>query len=669
MTSQNNVLEGFRERHLCENVSSPFSGGVLSEAETSDRVGLGRNIPLSTSVGHVGGVATNLNENGTLHGNGRVVSPEQKIQNPIMMEVQASNNMRQDVALDKKVPISSFRTRGGEECNGAPHQSNLLHSDVAILAAGEPNDPHDTEMDYENEEYILQLEEWIKRKLCEYIPPAPRYLLITDMGSNKFSKEPAWSQMFLLDKTLQTDTSKFPIMKKFFKDDKSYMSLEIPDPEANKELIERLLKTERIGRCKVKITKDPFKNTTKGVVTDADAFFEDTADVIVKNLLQSKGVIDIRRLGKSSSYLLTFDHLLCPTELKFPQIGRSFKVREYVPPPLRCFHCQRYDHLLKNCRGRKEPSTPPICARCGEEGHSDKTFNQGRVIGECSKEPRCPNCKGTHVAGSKNCPTQQEHKKVCELMVYHKITKQEAKKRVFGDKNKMTASKVVAATSNPTPINEATKNLDNELKKLIEEKMNSIEKMINQASLMQSNDINPNNVVNNTEKNENAIVEEKIAVAIKQAEDRYKVALQESENRNKTLLQSQQHDYDKRLKDLEDKNTNLIKRIDELSETNKYLQEQNNVYQQKSENDRQTIENLRKQLAEYKKKSESISPPRKNTKFVDSSEKPKVSAPQIDLIQGSTNPVPKYSSKPGVKPTPLGKHEKSTRNSGKQNRQ
>ena len=132
MTSQNNVLEGFREGHLCQNVSSPFSGGVLSEAETSDRVGLGRNIPLSTLVGHVGGVATNLNENGTLHGNGRVVSPEQKIQTPIM----------------------------------------------------------NIEMDYEEEENIQEMEEWIKEKLCEYIPPAPRYLIITDMGSNKFSKEP-----------------------------------------------------------------------------------------------------------------------------------------------------------------------------------------------------------------------------------------------------------------------------------------------------------------------------------------------------------------------------------------------------------------------------------------------------------------------------------------------
>ena len=269
--------------------------------------------------------------------------------------------MRQDVALLNQVPISSFRTRGGEECDGAPHQSNLLHSDVAVSAAGEQNDPHDTEMDYEDEENIQEMEEWIKEKLCEYIPPAPRYLIITDMGSNKFSKEPAWSQMFLLDKTLQIDSSKFPIMRKFTKDDKSYMSLEIPDPEANKELIERLLKIERIGRCKVKITKDPFKNTTKGVVTDADEFLESTPDVILKNLLHSKGVIDIRRLGKSNSYLLTFDHLLCPTELKFPEFGRRFKVREYVPSPLRCFYCQKYDHLLKNCRCRKQPSTPPMC--------------------------------------------------------------------------------------------------------------------------------------------------------------------------------------------------------------------------------------------------------------------------------------------------------------------
>ena len=65
------------------------------------------------------------------------------------------------------------------------------------------------------------------------------------------------------------------------------------------------------------------------------------------------------------------------------------------------------------------------------------------------------------------------------------------------------------------------------------------------------------------------------------------MALQELENRN-----------DKRLKDLEDKNANLIKTYDELSETNKYLQEQNDVYKQKPEDNQKPIENLRRKLAE-----------------------------------------------------------------------
>ena len=142
-------------------------------------------------------------------------------------------------------------------------------------------------------------------------------------------------------------------------------------------------------------------------------------------------------------------------------------------------------------------------------------------------------------------------------MVYHKITKQEAKKRVFGEKNKTTASKVVAA-GNPMLNNEAVQNLDQELKRFLEEKINSIEIMINQASLKQTTAINPDNV-NSSGKNENAIVEEKIAAAIKAAEDRNKVAIQESENRYQKLLQSLQLDYDKRLKVLEDKNANLAR--------------------------------------------------------------------------------------------------------------
>ena len=119
---------------------------------------------------------------------------------------------------------------------------------------------------------------------------------------------------------------------------------------------------------------------------------------------------------------------------------------------------------------------------------------------------------------------------------------------------------------------------------------------------------------------------------------------------------------------MEDKNANLMKTYEELSETNKYLQEQNDVYKQKSEDNQKTIENLRKQIAEYKSKSESVSPPRKNTKLVDSSQKPKLSKPPIDAIPGPTNPMLKNSSKAGGKQTSIEKTEKSARNTSKHSR-
>ena len=110
----------------------------------------------------------------------------------------------------------------------------------------------------------------------------------------------------------------------------------------------------------------------------------------------------------------------------------------------------------------------------------------------------------------------------------------------------------------------------------------------------------------------------------------------------------------------------LSQRCNELSESNKVLQDQNNVYKQKSTEDKKTIESLMKQLAEYKNKSDNISPPRKNLKLVDSSEKLKTSTPTMEVIPGSNNPIPKFSSKPGAKPTPMGKNDKSGRNSSKQ---
>lgn len=37
----------------------------------------------------------------------------------------------------------------------------------------------------------------------------------------------------------------------------------------------------------------------------------------------------------------------------------SYFVSKYVPPPLRCYKCQRYGHIV--CRGKQR------CAKCGGE--------------------------------------------------------------------------------------------------------------------------------------------------------------------------------------------------------------------------------------------------------------------------------------------------------------
>ncbi|GFT13430.1 uncharacterized protein TNCV_3200611 [Trichonephila clavipes] len=65
-------------------------------------------------------------------------------------------------------------------------------------------------------------------------------------------------------------------------------------------------------------------------------------------------------------------------------------VRPYIPNPLRCFQCQRFDIQKQSCRGQ------PTCSRCAEVGHDSA---------DCKAKERCVNCKGDHSSFSRSCPT------------------------------------------------------------------------------------------------------------------------------------------------------------------------------------------------------------------------------------------------------------------------
>ena len=58
------------------------------------------------------------------------------------------------------------------------------------------------------------------------------------------------------------------------------------------------------------------------------------------------------------SVMLVFDNTM-PSEIHIGWL--NYKVREYIPHPLRCFKCQRMGHTAQQCKWRQR------CAKCGGE--------------------------------------------------------------------------------------------------------------------------------------------------------------------------------------------------------------------------------------------------------------------------------------------------------------
>lgn len=93
-----------------------------------------------------------------------------------------------------------------------------------------------------------------------------------------------------------------------------------------------------------------------------------------------------------------------------------YAVRPYVPPPLRCYKCQKFGHVAAVCRGKQR------CARCGGE----------HEYGKCGQgvNPKCCNCGGEHSAGYGGCQVRKKAVKVQNVRMTEGITYAEALKKV-----------------------------------------------------------------------------------------------------------------------------------------------------------------------------------------------------------------------------------------------
>ena len=136
-----------------------------------------------------------------------------------------------------------------------------------------------------------------------------------------------------------------------------------------------------------------------------------------KRLQTNKGGVK----SDSLSVLVVFEKIL-PTEVRMGWF--NYRVREYIPQPLRCFKCQRMGHTVQQCKGRQR------CAKCGGE----------HDYGKCNKDAKlkCCNCGGEHSAAYAGCVVQKQAKEAQRYKIENKVSYAEAVKSVATNERKQS---------------------------------------------------------------------------------------------------------------------------------------------------------------------------------------------------------------------------------------
>ncbi|CAG4953201.1 unnamed protein product [Colias eurytheme] len=151
-----------------------------------------------------------------------------------------------------------------------------------------------------------------------------------------------------------------------------------------------------------------------GVVKDIDADLPD--EDLLKSIDSPVKIANIRRLNRRSGdewipsecVRIGFEGPTLPPFIYIYEL--RVKVDTYIFPVTQCTHCWRFGHTKKFC-----PSNRIICPKC-----ADHHENCDSTIFKCS------NCRGSHTAFSRICPTYAREKRVRELMSEFNVTYRKA---------------------------------------------------------------------------------------------------------------------------------------------------------------------------------------------------------------------------------------------------
>jgi len=181
-----------------------------------------------------------------------------------------------------------------------------------------------------------------------------------------------------------------------------------------------LLNIDKLAGAHVDITEYSPEEKSEGVISGVSP---DITDEDLLSALSSYKVKSVYRFNKTKegvktptySVKLSFSDTNLPPTI--PLGYRMHKVSKYVPPPLRCFKCQRFGHVADECRGHER------CTRCGKNHDVDNCQTEKANF-------KCANCGGNHSAAYGGCPKMKEQAHINSVMVNEGVTRVQAKTKI-----------------------------------------------------------------------------------------------------------------------------------------------------------------------------------------------------------------------------------------------
>ncbi|XP_071480212.1 uncharacterized protein [Diadema antillarum] len=184
----------------------------------------------------------------------------------------------------------------------------------------------------------------------------------------------------------------------------------------NQKQRQKLLESQSIGNVHVKAREEGLN--VKGVISGVPI---EMSDIEIQTELKKQKVSHAKRIMRNHkkqnqskeeksdkeaptptrSVILAFEKAELPEEVTL--CFQKFSVKQYIPPVVRCFHCQRFGHTIKNCRAKQR------CVRCGEM----HTFDQCQQ----KDDPKCVNCGGKHSAAYNGCKMAKKAQEIQKIKV------------------------------------------------------------------------------------------------------------------------------------------------------------------------------------------------------------------------------------------------------------